>query len=167
MAIHTENGRIYDGCVLALNERNYANDSYFYAEVWDRTTKNIIKVSLGSTAFGGRDHAEVDATPEVIAEYEREIRKAKIRNKRIWRKEFSDLAKELRLPSMFSVMLLKTAFNAREFEEVVKLLKTKKFKNEFRRSITEQIRAWCENKNDTRLSPLTASQKRYIFHWYR
>ena len=60
----------YIGLVLAVGERNGYDDSDFYATVWNPTTKSPFNVEYGTTrAWTYPNHAEVDATPEVIAAY--------------------------------------------------------------------------------------------------
>ena len=56
----------YDGAVLATRERNYYNDSDFYAIVWDEEKQVVKSVEYATTRFGGGGDAGVDATPEVI-----------------------------------------------------------------------------------------------------
>jgi len=60
----------YAGCVLATRERNYYDDSDFYAVVWDEATQNIKEVEYDTTRCGGGGTADVDATPEVCAKVE-------------------------------------------------------------------------------------------------
>jgi hypothetical protein len=55
----------YQGAVLAVRERNFYDDSDFYAVVWDGQT--LKSVTYGTTrAWTYPNHAEVDATPEVL-----------------------------------------------------------------------------------------------------
>lgn len=64
MAITYPGGeRLYEGAVLATRERNYLDDSDFYAVVWDGSA--VTDHEYATTRFGGGGHAEVDATDEV------------------------------------------------------------------------------------------------------
>jgi hypothetical protein len=56
----------YIGAVLATRERNYYDDSDFYAVVWDEEDQCVKQVEYATTRFGGGGVACVDATPEVI-----------------------------------------------------------------------------------------------------
>lgn len=57
----------YQGAVLATRERNMHDDSDFYAIVWDG--ERLKSVTYGTTrAWTYPNHAEADATPEVLAE---------------------------------------------------------------------------------------------------
>lgn len=55
----------YEGCVLATGERNYHDDSDFYAVVWDEERQEVLEMEYATTRFGGGGNANVDATPEV------------------------------------------------------------------------------------------------------
>lgn len=53
----------YEGAVLDLRERNWHDDSDFYAVVWDGT--GIREIEYDTTRFAGGGSAKRDATPEV------------------------------------------------------------------------------------------------------
>jgi len=55
----------YAGAVLATRERNYHDDSDFYAVVWDEASGCCRDVGYATTRCGGGGSAQVDATPEV------------------------------------------------------------------------------------------------------
>ena len=66
MAIRFQDGTtIYPGAVLALRERNYWDDSDFYAVVWDG--HEVTEVEYATTRFAGGGSAQVDATDDVRA----------------------------------------------------------------------------------------------------
>jgi hypothetical protein len=57
----------WTGCVLALGEHNYYDDSDFYALVWDEEKGNVHEVQYATTrGWTYHNTAKVDATPEVI-----------------------------------------------------------------------------------------------------
>jgi len=59
------------GCVLCTRERNYYDDSDFYAVYWNREKGILDSYEYGTTRCWTYDNgAGVDATPEVIAEAE-------------------------------------------------------------------------------------------------
>jgi hypothetical protein len=60
------------GCVLRNDgEYNGYDDSDFYATVWNRETQRPERVTFATTrGWTYPNHADVDATPEVLAEYE-------------------------------------------------------------------------------------------------
>lgn len=66
MAIHFE-GRdpLFPGAVITTRERNFHDDSDFYALVWDG--EKLTNVEYDTTRYAGGGSATVDATPEVIA----------------------------------------------------------------------------------------------------
>lgn len=65
----------YEGAVLSLGERNYHDDSDFFARVWDG--EKIINVEYATTrSWTYANGATIDATPEVIAaasEWQRKV----------------------------------------------------------------------------------------------
>lgn len=82
----------HEGLTICSRERNYHDDSDFYALVWDPTEKAIREVSVGTTRFGGTDHnsASADLADEHKADYaaflvERQIAALKSHDKQEWR----------------------------------------------------------------------------------
>ncbi len=72
--IKTDNGTeiMYKGCVLDLRERNYYDDSDFYAIVWDEEKQIIKDIEYATTRFpSDGSYAEIDATKEVIQKAEK------------------------------------------------------------------------------------------------
>lgn len=58
----------YQGAVLAKRERNYRDDSDFYAVVWDEAEQRVKEVDYASTrGWTYTNGAKEDATPEVLA----------------------------------------------------------------------------------------------------
>lgn len=59
----------YEGCVFATRERNYTDDSEFYAVVWDEDAQDFREVLYMYTGLGGTDNneASTDATDELKA----------------------------------------------------------------------------------------------------
>ena len=60
---------IYIGAVLYKGERNYYDDSDFYAVVWDDEKGTAKEVGYNTTRCGGGGWATVDATEEVRAKF--------------------------------------------------------------------------------------------------
>lgn len=60
----------HEGLVLTLGERNYHDDSDFYAVVWDPKAGRPKTVDYATTRFPSDLTATVDATPEVRAAYD-------------------------------------------------------------------------------------------------
>lgn len=57
----------YKGCVLVVRERNYHDDSDFYAVVWDEETYRLKDVEYATTrGWTYPNHADVDATAETL-----------------------------------------------------------------------------------------------------
>lgn len=58
---------LYEGKVLTTRERNYHDDSDFYAVVWDEVEGRLTTYEYATTRFAGSGSAGEDATPEVLA----------------------------------------------------------------------------------------------------
>lgn len=70
----------HKGLVLALGEKNGYDDSDFYALVWDAEKAEPRKVYYATTrAWTESNYAEVDATLEVLAAYDRYLAQQALR----------------------------------------------------------------------------------------
>lgn len=56
---------LYEGCVLDDRERNFYDDSDFYAVVWDEDERSIKQYQYNTTRFAGGGSCRIDATDEV------------------------------------------------------------------------------------------------------
>jgi len=66
--VHTRRETVYQGAVLCTRERNYPDDSDFYAVVWDEETQSLRYIEYATTRFCSyNNQAEADATDEVKA----------------------------------------------------------------------------------------------------
>lgn len=61
----------HEGLVIASRERNYHDDSDFYALVWNPETKRVEEHGVGTTRMGGTDdnYAAADLADEYKADY--------------------------------------------------------------------------------------------------
>lgn len=57
----------YVGTTLTTRERNYHDDSDFYAVVWDEADGQVKCVDYGTTRFCWMGDATTDATPDIVA----------------------------------------------------------------------------------------------------
>jgi hypothetical protein len=64
--VWSETGEQYKGAVLMTRERNFLDDSDFYAVVWNAEKQALDTVEYDSTRYGGGGSAKEDATPEVV-----------------------------------------------------------------------------------------------------
>lgn len=62
-----ERTQAYVGCVIAEREYNGANDSDFYALVWDDAKQEMRWIEWGTTRFPNFNGCHVDATEETLA----------------------------------------------------------------------------------------------------
>jgi hypothetical protein len=56
----------YKDCVFESREKNYYDDSDFYAVVLDKRTGKVHTTEYDTTRFGGGGYCSIDATPEAI-----------------------------------------------------------------------------------------------------
>ena len=64
MRVHMIYDVKFKGCVVRLSERNYYDDSDFFAIVWNPKTENMFTYNYTSTRYGGGSYATVDITME-------------------------------------------------------------------------------------------------------
>lgn len=154
-------------------ERNYAWDSYFYAVIFDGKNK-IEEVEYGSTAFADSPtHATeyLEPTPEIYNRYQRVVRVREILKRR---KEAQEYAKEMGLNSYHEAIRLMKAFPNRNmmysddwhyFKAIYNLLKVKRFRSEFRKNLSNQVREWCSQTDPKFCRPLSPKQMSYLTSW--
>lgn len=71
VVFETKSGKnvLYEGAVLYKGERNYHDDSDYYALVWDESEGVGKIVEYDTTRYAGGGTAKVDATDEVREKY--------------------------------------------------------------------------------------------------
>lgn len=86
----------FTGATLADREKNYHDDSDFYALVWDEAKERVWAVQYASTRYAcdTRNHATVDATPDCLEKVEAWVRKTLAQ---ILLEESVDLSKKITL----------------------------------------------------------------------
>lgn len=160
----------YKGLCLYEMERNGYNDSDFYMVVWDKEnhkTKTILFATTRGWCYPCC-RSSPDATPEVIAAYEkwksREQRRLRISHKWLNRSKNIRESKEMNITRK-QLHKLKASFTELSESEalaIIKLLKVKKFRSNFRKSCSQQIRSWLADPNPKYSSPLSHKQIKYI-----
>lgn len=108
MAIILGGVKSFEGAVLETRERNYHDDSDFYALVWNDEKGAIETVEYGSTRYPMDGHgASVDATPEVRAKaaawtrerlFERKLAAAKAEARKVKAGSVARVVKGRKLP---------------------------------------------------------------------
>ena len=159
--------------LMADIERNYAWDSYFYAVLFDG--KNTIEeVEYGSTAYYGsptRAEGYLEPTPEIRNRYYRILQ---VRSRLNARKEYKEYASEMGLNSYHEARRLLHAFPDREtmysddwykFNAIYNLLNVKRFRSEFRKNLSNQVREWCAQSEAKYFRPLSPKQLSYLTSW--
>lgn len=159
--------KTYKGCVIALREHNGYDDSDFFAEVYDESTGTFKEICYASTRYYCTATATVDATEEVKAKY-RDLCKALDRDcLRHKAKELWAYRHALRNAVGITFKQLNRLFNAygREsdaFYGIIVLLKTNKFRSEFRKKLAGQVRTWLDEEHPKYNSPLSRKQIEYV-----
>ncbi len=157
------------GTTVYTGERNGYDDSDFYAIFYnaatDRFEESVYASTRGWTYTAG---AVVDATPEIYALWEqhkkRDQRNAKARWLKEEKKNRSARAHKCSL-SIKDVEALATAFPEKAVRDgVFDLLKTKKFRNEFRAKLAQQVRDWLATPASDRQygAPLSPKQAQCV-----
>lgn len=170
----------YEGKLISTSgERNGYHDSYWYAHIWCDETNAPQEITTGTTAAGGEqwrpDRGIQSLTDENRAKYEAyktaqaEKRRAELE---IEAAEFGltgDEYTRLRegcgvdLAAMHSFLLGERNHPAyRRLHACERLLKTKKFRSDFRKSLAEQIREWVKSETPDFPAPLSPRQFSFI-----
>lgn len=156
------------GLCIEDRERNYYDDSDFYMIVWNPETQKPSEITFASTrgwsypCYGS--HA--DATPEVMEAYRawvaHDTKQKRVAARRLKRNADMELAKKAGLKNRHQVNRIRVAVGTGNFDNVMRLLTTKKFRNPFRASLADQVRKWVNDKNPKYYKPLTNRQMQYI-----
>lgn len=157
------------GLCISDREANGYDDSDWFMTVWDPVSKCASEICFASTR--GWTYpcyaSSPDATPEVMAEYKawaaEKARRASIKAKWSLRRADTKLATELGLQSRADLRRLRTALgNADTFKAVCKLLRTRKFRSEFRSKLCQQVRSWLSDPAPKYPTPLSTKQLQYV-----
>lgn len=147
------------GKVIRCYENNQYHDSYFYAIVFDG--ENESHIQYASTAYGCQGcHAESDASNELLNDFKKFKKKQDEEN--------NLLQIELLMQDGIPAYLCKRfheklkGFQIRDKERFLNLLKTKKFRSEFRKSLFNQVKNWLLDDNPQYNSPLSPRQMNYL-----
>jgi hypothetical protein len=138
-------------------ENNYYEDSNFMMVVWDPINKRANTICFATTRFycGLSFGSCVDASPEVIAEYEawkiKADRRCALLETRKFRAKLFEQARLCNI-SLKQLQRLNCVYGS---ELMIELLKIRKFRSAFRESLAKQVRLWLtsESKFSTPLSP--------------
>ena len=180
-----DNSVSYKGMVIrtyTLDEKVMSDVyAYFkYATVYDFMTDTISEICLGSDFSGYNFTAEADASKELVALYEAH----KLREKRhgeavaLWNEHNENVLVAHKMGitlSQFKTLIKVYGRNTRNMNGVYHLLKTKKFRNEFRAKLAQQVRDWLVADVRQFKTPLSPKQlacvmpyeSRYAYYYGR
>lgn len=152
----------YRGRVLSMFERNGYDDSDFYAVVWSDEQNKPINVEYATTrGWTYANGAQIDATDETRAKYENYIRRQQRMGRIAERNMMKRAAHEMNL-DLFAYKRLLRAYPSGLPDNLVKLMKVKKFRSNFRANLCKQVRDWCAEHAPKYVTPLSAKQLWYI-----
>lgn len=157
----------HHGLCIEDRERNGYHDSDFYMVVWNPDEGKPESIEYASTRGWCYPcySSHADATPEVMELYHA-WRKKMDRRRHIlsrWerRRTLNKLRDEMQLDSRVDVQRLQQAVGD-YFFQYHKLLKTKRFRSDFRRSLADQVRRWIADPDSEYRRPLTNKQQNYL-----
>lgn len=148
----------HQGRVVDTYEQNGYHDSYFQAVVYLEDEDRAIEIEYASTAYGGGGAAYIDASPELRAKYDDYKRRQAEADR------FSKIEHlmEIGVPAYLCSRVFYRLNRLDIYGECVKLLATKKFRSDFRRSLCQQLIAWLMNDNPEYSRPFSDRQARYL-----
>lgn len=158
----------HHGLCLSEREANFYDDSDFYMRVWDVETQSIKEICFASTrgwtypCLG----SYVDATPEIVAlatAYQIKVDRLMRARNLIWdrRRQTKEVA-ELGLQTRKQLKRLENCGIKDDVTRLKTLLKTKKFRSEFRAKMAAQVRDWINDPQPKYATPLSPKQMQYI-----
>ncbi|MGW8180065.1 MAG: hypothetical protein ACWGQW_15090 [bacterium] len=170
----------HHGLCLQERERNMYDDSDFFMSYWDEESQSVKEVMFATTrgwsypCYG----SSVDATDEVKEKaavyYAEQQRRAKILAKWRERQEVRSYAKAWGMTTAEAKRVLQAypvpSYLGNSYRSasndihwaIDKLLRTKSFRSNFRKNITQQIRTWAKEESPKYPTPLSKKQVRYI-----
>ena len=118
-------------------EHSY-HDNYLMGVYFDGWNTRHESLGYGNGILNG---GYADAPSEVIERY----RRVKSLRRRLEKRAFyKEAAEKMGLRSYHEARELARACTNEEFEQIVRLLSTKKFRSSFRQSLASQVRAWVK-----------------------
>ena len=149
------------GAVIQTWEQNGYHDSDFCARYYNPETGEFEVTTYASTRYPCSGcHAEVDADEEVRALWDalQEKRKEEDRQRRLAKR--AQLCEDCRITEQ-ELERLEYTYAGDMYDGCIRLLKTKKFRSDFRRSLDRQLRDWLSGRNDYRY-PFSRKQAQYV-----
>ena len=164
----------FQGQCLFEREANYYDDSDFYMTVWDDTTHSAREIQFATTRGWSYPcmASHPDATDDVRAKYDawkaEQDRRWSIQQRWNARKQVREYAKAWGV-DYFQAKRIASAYKERGMFGVLrvhdgidKLLRTKKFRSEFRASLARQVRDWSAEREPRYRTPLSSKQFGYL-----
>jgi len=154
------------GRVVSDRERNQYHDSDFFV-TYQTDAGGYPERQYGTTrGWAYLNTATIDATPEVKAhhvEFEKRVQELsrKLREERE-AEERAELAVEVGLTAE-QVLKIQNCYPNLDVQDAIwRLLRTKKFRSDFRQKLAQTIRVWVADENPKYPKPLSAKQIQYI-----
>ena len=154
----SQGNEYYKGQVVGMTCSNHYDDSWYYAIVFDG--KSVEHVLYDSTVFANYGFCEIDASEETMQAYKRFLNiKAK------WGRRNYLVSHAVGTGFHYTVIgkLYKVYEDDLDaFLKCLTLLKTKKFRSNFRKSLCEQLREWLEDECPQYSRPFSNKQVCYL-----
>ena len=156
MIAYADGKVLFEGETFDIYEKNYPDDSYWYALSFH--DGKIEETLVDSTAFAsvGVSDYRVDITPKVKAELDEYYRKENVKHRWERRKHENALAHKAGI-TRFDIYKLNDVYNRDTVDAILSLLSVKRFRSEFRKGLAEQVRAWLRGEYGYRY-PLSRHQ---------
>ena len=156
---------LFINCVVDLVEHNGYDDSDFYAVVWDVEKQTFRKYQYGSTRYWSYDcNAEVDASDDLQQKYRIWRINEHRKNRFICMRETVKSMLAEGITKQFTFLLLRARLSDNTMEICEVLLKTKKFRSDFRKSCRDQLVTWLLQVDSERKyqAPFSRKQMEYL-----
>ena len=137
-------------------------EMWHYAIVFNPETKEEKRIYTGD--------CEVDASPELMAEYEafKEAERRHFKAVQIWGEHNRNITAAHTLSiTVKELKKLRRTYTGRLYEGCWDLLKTKKFRSTFRASLANQLRNWLSEKENKFPRPFSYRQEECVMPYRR
>jgi len=148
------------GCVVALRERNYHDDSDFYAVYYDPETDTFKETCYATTrGWTYLNGARVDASPELAERYRVwERKQKKFAHCRAVRLQIARIRDDARTHVKGRALARILKMTLAERSAVCGLLRVQQFRSTFRRDLRAQLETWLNDPDPQYLSPFSRRQ---------
>ena len=161
--IHTNNKNeitsiTHKGMVVATGRKEVR----VMSDVWEMWSYGIVYDVVTDSAKTIYEMAEVDASPELMAQYKRMCENERRHTKacQLWGEHNRNITAAHTLNiTLKELKKLNSTYSGRLYDGCWDLLKTKKFRSKFRESLATQLRNWLSEKENKYQYPFSHRQE--------